>query len=164
VGAALKSANARKDAESLILRSNHVAGGIFVAFAFLVLALSGDLPMGTLSFPGAGMMPKLLAALLVLFGLALSFGARGSEPLASVSWQDSSHALRVVAITALAVALYQRLGFALSMGLLLFALTFGVERRHPVAAAAFSAGVVALTYVLFTVALKIPIEQGPLGF
>ncbi len=148
----------------MILRTDHVVGGIFVAFGFLILALSGDLPMGTLSFPGAGMMPKLLAGLLVLFGLALALQARGSEPLASLSWQDMPHAIRVAAITALAVALYQILGFALSMGLLLFALTFGVERRHPVAAAAFSAAVVALTYLLFAVALKTPVEQGPFGF
>ncbi len=148
----------------MILRIDHVVGGIFVAFGFLILALSGDLPMGTLSFPGAGMMPKLLAGLLVLLGLAIALQARGSEPLAGLSWQDLPHAIRVVAITALAVALYQILGFALSMGLLLFALTFGVERRHPVAAAAFSAAVVALTYLLFAVALKTPVEQGPFGF
>ena len=148
----------------MILRTDHVVGGVFVAFGFLVLALSGDLPMGSLSFPGAGMMPKLLAGLLVLFGLALALSARGSEPLAGISWQDFPHALRVAATTALAVAFYQRLGFALSMGVLLFALTFGVERRHPAAAAVFSAAVVALTYLLFAVALKTPVEQGPFGF
>jgi hypothetical protein len=50
------------------------------------------------------------------------------------------------------------------MALLLFALTFGTERRHPLAAAAFSIGVVALTYLLFAVALKTPLEPGILGF
>jgi hypothetical protein len=148
----------------LIVRTDHVVGGIFVVFGLLILGLSGDLPMGTLSFPGAGMMPKLLAGLLVLFGLALALHARRSEPLASLSWQDLPHAVRVAAITALAVAFYQSLGFALSMGLLLFALTFAVERRHPFSAAAFSIAVVALTYLLFTVALKTPVEQGPFGF
>jgi len=147
-----------------MLRTDHVVGGLFVAFGFLILALSGDLPLGTLSFPGAGMMPKLLACLLVMFGLALALHARGSEPLASLSWRDLPHAVQVAAATAVAVAFYQSLGFALSMGLLLFALTFGVERRHPVLAAAFSAAVVAMTYLLFAVALKTPVEQGPFGF
>ena len=50
------------------------------------------------------------------------------------------------------------------MALLLFTLIFGVERRQPVAAAAFSLGVVALTYLLFAVVLKTPLEQGLLGF
>ena len=44
----------------MTLRTDHVAGAIFVAFGLLVFAVSGDLPFGTLSFPGAGMMPKLV--------------------------------------------------------------------------------------------------------
>ena len=47
----------------MTLHTDHVAGGVFVAFGALVFALSGDLPIGTLSFPGAGMMPKLVAGL-----------------------------------------------------------------------------------------------------
>jgi len=148
----------------LTLRTDHVAGGVLAALGLLVLALSGDLPIGTLSFPGAGMMPKLLASLLIAFALALILRARDSAPLADVSWQDLPHALRVTAITALAVALYQIAGFLLTMTLLLFTLIFGVERRHLVPAAAFSLGVVALTYLLFAVALKTPLEQGVFGF
>ncbi len=64
------------------------------------------------------------------------------------------------AITAAAIALYQTLGFLITMALLLFALLFGAERRNILAAAAFSVGVVALAYWLFGVALKIPLERG----
>ena len=102
----------------------------------LVLALSGDLPVGTLSFPGAGMMPKLVAGLMILFGLLLIVRAGESAPLASLAWGDLPHAARVVAITAVAIALYQPLGFVVTMALLLFTLTFGVERRPLFAAAA----------------------------
>ena len=147
-----------------MIRTDHVVGGVFAAFGLLVLALSGDLPIGTLSFPGAGMMPKLLAGLITVFGLVLIARAQESAPLAGVSWQDLPHALRVTAITAVAVALYQTVGFLITMTLLLFALILGVERRHPVSAAAFSLGVVALTYLLFSVALKTPLEPGLFGF
>src|SRR6266851_558471 len=150
--------------ESVILRTDHIAGGAFVAFGLVVLASSGDLPVGTLSFPGAGMMPKLVAGLLVAFGLLIVLRAGESAPLATVRWEDLPHAARVVAVTAAAVALYQTLGFLLTMALLLFALTFGAERRHPLAAAAFSIGVVALTYLLFVAALKTSLEPGILGF
>jgi len=146
------------------LRTDHVAGSVFVALGIVVLALSGDLPMGTLSFPGAGMMPKLVAGLMILFGLLLVARAGESEPLASLPWGDLPHAARVVAITAVAIALYQPLGFIVTMTLLLFTLTFGAERRPVLAAAAFSAGVVALTYLLFAVVLKTPLEPGILGF
>ena len=36
----------------MILRRDHVAGGAFVVGGALVLAVSGDLPFGTLAFPG----------------------------------------------------------------------------------------------------------------
>jgi putative tricarboxylic transport membrane protein len=146
------------------LRTDHVAGGFFIVFAIVVLAVSGDLPMGRLSMPGAGMMPKLVAGLLILFGLLLVLRARESEPLATVRWDDLPHAVRVIAITATAVALYTTLGFAVTMALLLFALTAGAERRNPLHAALYSIGVVALTYLLFAVALKTPVEKGIFGF
>ena len=148
----------------MIIRTDHVAGSVFVALGIVVLALSGDLPVGTLSFPGAGMMPKLVAGLMIVFGLLLVGRAGESEPLASLAWGDLPHAARVVAITAVAIALYQPLGFVITMALLLFTLTFGAERRPVLAAAAFSAGVVALTYLLFAVVLKTPLEPGVLGF
>jgi hypothetical protein len=146
------------------LSTDHIAGGAFVAFGLAVIALSGDLPVGTLSFPGAGMMPKLVATLLVVFGLLLIMRGRESAPLASIGWADLPHALRVVAITAAAIALYQTLGFVITMTLLLFALIFGAERQNPLAALAFSAGVVGLTYFLFEIALKTPLEHGTIGF
>ena len=148
----------------MTLRSDHIAGGAFVAFGLLVFALSSDLPFGTLSFPGAGMMPKLGAGFLILFALLLILRANESAPVATVSWRDLPHAARVVAITAAAIALYQTLGFAITMTLLLFTLTFVTERRNPLVAAGFSVGVVGLTYLLFAVALKTPLERGILGF
>jgi putative tricarboxylic transport membrane protein len=147
----------------MTLRTDHVAGGVFVVFGLLVLALSGDLPFGTLSFPGAGMMPKLVAGLLVVFGLIIVVRAGESPPLASLSWGDVPHAVRIVAITAVAIALYQPLGFLVTMALLLFGLIFGAERRHPLPAAAFTIGAVALVYVLFDVLLKTPLPGGIFG-
>ena len=148
----------------MTLRSDHIAGGAFVALGLLVFALSGDLPFGTLSFPGAGMMPKVIAGFLILFALLLILRAKESAPVATVPWGDLPHAARVVAITVAAIALYQTLGFAIAMTLLLFALTFFTERRNPLVAAAFSIGAVGLTYLLFAVALKTPLERGILGF
>jgi putative tricarboxylic transport membrane protein len=147
----------------MTLRTDHIAGGVFVAFGLVVLALSGDLPIGTLSFPGAGMMPKLVAALLIVFGLVIVARARESAPIATLAWGDVPHAARVVVITAVAIALYEPLGFVVTMALLLFALTFGAERRAPLTAAAFAVGTVALVYLLFDVLLKTPLPRGVLG-
>src|SRR5258706_11500402 len=147
----------------MTLRTDHIVGGAFVAFSLVVVALPGDLPVGSLSFPGAGMMPKLVALLLILFGVLLILRGGESVPLASVSWSDLPHALRVVAVTAAAIAVYQWLGFLVTMVLLLFTLIFAIERRPLLPAAAFSVGVVALTWLSFSVVLKTPLAHGVLG-
>ena len=51
--------------QRLTLRADHVAGIFFILFGIVMFALSGDLPFGTLSAPGAGMMPKLMAGLMM---------------------------------------------------------------------------------------------------
>ena len=52
----------------MILRTDHVAGAAAIAAGIAVWAVSGDLPVGRLSMPGAGMMPKLICCLMVFFG------------------------------------------------------------------------------------------------
>ena len=61
----------------MTLRADHVAGAFFVGFGLLVLALSGDLPTGSLSMPGSGFLPKIVAVLTIFFGAVLALrGAR----------------------------------------------------------------------------------------
>ncbi len=147
----------------MTIRSDHVAGAVVIVIGLIVWALSGDLPTGRLSMPGAGMMPKLLCGLLIFFGLLLILRGADSGRFTDISWRDLAHAAPVMAITVAAVALYTTLGFILSMGLMLFALLC-LERRNLVAAAAYSAAISVATYFLFTVVLKSPLEQGVLPF
>jgi Tripartite tricarboxylate transporter TctB family len=148
----------------MTLRSDHVAGAAFVAFGALVIALSGDLPTGRLSMPGSGFLPKIVAALTILFGLVLIVRAGESAPFAEVSWGDVKHALMVTAITALAILLYTRLGFIITMAAMMIALLVVIERRKPVYAAAYSVAIVLLTYVSFEYLLKTPMPLGPFNF
>ena len=52
----------------MIVRRDHVGGGVFIVVGVLVLAVSSDLPFGTLASPGAGMLPKLVIGLMMAFG------------------------------------------------------------------------------------------------
>ena len=148
---------------SSVIRADHGAGGSAIVAALAVLAVSGDLPFGTLAFPGAGMMPKLVCALMILLGAILVARGSASAPFSDIGWSDLPHAARVLAVTAAAVALYTTLGFIVTMSLMLFAL-IAFEGRNLVAAAVYSVGVSLLTYGLFTIVLKSPLEQGVLGF
>ncbi len=148
----------------MTLRSDHVAGAAFIALGSAVFALSGDLPFGRLSAPGAGMMPKLMAGLMIAFAVAIVIGGGASLPFREINWSDRGHAALVVGITAVAVALYQTLGFIVTMVLLVFTLLVAVERRNLVRAAAYSIGLTLFAYWLFGIALKAPLERGVLGF
>ena len=146
------------------LRTDHVAGGFFVVFGVLVIALSGDLPVGTLSLPGSGFLPKIVAGLTILFGATLALRADESKSFASLSWHDAVHAALVVVITGVSIALFEWLGFLMTEILLVFALLVIIERRSVLPAAAYSIGLVGITYVLFIYALKTPLVTGPFGF
>jgi hypothetical protein len=145
----------------MILRRDHVAGGAFVAAGVIVFALSGDLPFGTLASPGAGMMPKLVLALMTGFGVVLFVRAGESPPLAAIQWDDFRHAATVVAVTAVATALYTTIGYVLSVLLLMIVLLYFVERRPLVPALAVSFSVTLGSYYLFNTLLKSPLPPMP---
>jgi hypothetical protein len=129
-----------------------------------VFAFSGDLPFGSVSAPGAGMMPKLVAGLMMLFAALIVIGAARSPEFATIDWGDRGHAAQVVLITAGAVAAYRPLGFLIAMALLVFALLVAIERRNALIAAAYSVGLTLFAYWLFGKALKAPLERGILWF
>jgi hypothetical protein len=148
----------------MTLRADHVAGAFFVAVGVLVVALSGDLPLGGLSMPGAGFMPILVAALIIIFGLSLFIRARESKPFAEIVWDDGKHAAAVLGITTIAVALYVTLGFVITMVLMMVALLVIVEKRNIVRAGLYSAVVAVVTYLVFVHMLQSPLPPGVLGY
>jgi uncharacterized membrane protein len=145
------------------LRTDQVAGATAIILGIAVLAISGDLPFGKLSFPGAGMFPKLLCGCLIIFGIAVMFGGGDAPPLADAGWGDLRHAAPVFAIAAAAVALHTTLGFILSTALMLFGLVL-LERRSLLQAALYGAAISVATFVLFDYALRAPLARGVFGF
>ena len=148
----------------MTLRADHVAGAFFICIGVLIIALSGDLPTGSLSLPGSGFMPKIVGGLTIFFGLVLALRARESREFSTLSWSDAKHAAMVVAITAISIAVFEWLGFVITNVLLILALLLVIERRRLVPAVAYSVSVVVITYVLFVYALKTPLVTGPFGF
>ena len=148
----------------MTLRADHVAGAAFIAFGLLVLALSGDLPMGQLSMPGSGFLPKILAGFTIAFGIVLVIRAGESKPFAELEWTDMVHAAAVTVITGVAIYYFEALGFATTMVAMMLVLLVGVERRPVLHAVLYSVGVVGLTYMTFVYVLKTPLVSGPFGF
>ncbi|HEX5211472.1 MAG TPA: tripartite tricarboxylate transporter TctB family protein [Pseudolabrys sp.] len=141
------------------LRADHAAGAAFVVFGLVVIALSGDLPVGHLSMPGSGFLPMIVACLTIIFGFILIVRARESGLFSDLNWADGKHALMVTAITGAAIALYEHLGFIVTMLLMMIALLIVIERRHPLRAGAYCVAIVFLTYVSFVYGLKTPLPE-----
>jgi tripartite tricarboxylate transporter TctB family protein len=150
-----------RSGQRMILRRDHVAGGAFVVAGLAVFAMSGDLPFGTLASPGAGMMPKLVLVLLIGFGALLAIRAGESPPLGSIPWNDFTHAVTVVVVSAAVIAAYTVVGFVPSVSLMLFVLIYAVERRSLVSALAVSICVTVGAYYLFGTLLKSPLPPMP---
>jgi hypothetical protein len=148
----------------MTLRADHVAGAVFTAFGVLVIALSGDLPMGQLSMPGSGFLPKILAGFTIAFGIVLIVRAGESKPFAEIEWSDAVHAAAVTVITGVAVYFFEALGFLTTMVAMMFVLLIAIERRPLHYAALYGVGVVGLTYLTFVYVLKTPLVTGPFGF
>ena len=148
----------------MTLRADHVAGVVFVVFGLLVFALSGDLPTGQLSMPGSGFMPKIIATLTIILGLALIARANESGPFSVLSWSDRNHAAMVTVITAAAIALYTILGFIITMMLMMITLLIVIERRNPLYAGLYSIGIALVTYAAFEYLLKTPLPAGVFGY
>jgi hypothetical protein len=148
----------------MILRADHVAGAAFVAFGALVIALSGDLPVGRLSMPGSGFLPMIVAVLTIVFGAALLLRAGESGRFSEFDWSDGKHAAMVTVITVVAIALYTYLGFIITMMLMVIALLILIERQNPLRAVAYGAGIVLVTYVCFAFLLKTPLPHSPFGY
>jgi hypothetical protein len=146
------------------IRSDHLAGGVFVALGLLVFVLGWNLPFGQISAPGAGMLPKVLAGLMIACAVIVIATGRDSEPVSDIPWSDWTHASLIVVISSVATLLYATLGFLITMALLVFGLLTIVERKRFLPAATYAILLTVFAYWLFAIALKAPVERGILWF
>ncbi len=148
----------------MTLRRDHVVSGVLLALAGIALALSTDLPVGTLGSPGPGMLPYIAIGLIVAFSIALLVGAHRSPSFASIEWSELPHAASVTIAAAIATAAYTWLGFLITMSVLIFGVLVLVERKAVLPATAYALGIVLGAKLLLGTALKSQLPLGPFGF
>lgn len=144
------------------MRADHLVGGTLVLLAGAVLLGSRDLPLGRLAFPGPGFMPVLLAVLLLACGLAIVVLGGKSRRLLDLHWQESRRAALVFLIIGLTALAFQKLGFVLAVGLMLFALVAVVERQGVLFGLGFALSVTLGSFYFFTRILGANLPRGPL--
>ena len=142
---------------------DRVAGVALIALGLLTLWESRALPLGSLRSPGPAYMPVVLAVVVIGLGVLIwVFGAR-SPRIAAVGWGESGHTLAILAACGFAAFALERLGYRVTMAVLVFALLRAVERRGTVFAGAFAVTLALSTFYLFDVVLRVPLPRGPFG-
>jgi putative tricarboxylic transport membrane protein len=146
-----------------MLSVDRVAGAGLAVFALFVLSQSRALPLGTLANPGPAYMPVALGTLLLLGGLAVAVLDRDSPALRSLGWVEWRHAVAIFAACAFAALGLERLGYRLTVLIVLLFLLGVVERKPPAVAVVFAVGLAAGTFLLFDTLLRVPLPRGPFG-
>ena len=146
-----------------MLTIDRVAGGCLAVFALFVLWQSRALPLGSLANPGPAYMPTALAALLFIGGLAIAVLGGDTPRVASLGFAEWRHAVAIFAACAFAALALERLGYRLTVLLVLLFLLGVVERKRAVVVAVLALGLAAGTFFLFDTLLRVPLPRGPLG-
>jgi hypothetical protein len=146
------------------LTADRIAGGALVVFSLVVIWQSGALPVGTFRHPGPAYIPILLALLLFFFGALLAVTSRHAPKFSALQWTEWRHALAILAACIFAGFALERLGYRLTVLLILFFLLKIVERRGWLLGASLASGLSFGSFYLFHTLLRVPLPQGPFGF
>lgn len=145
-------------------RSDVLVGGASALTGAAVFLYTLTFPAMPDGAPGPGLFPRILAGLLVMFGVVLMIQARGvgSNVGARYSSAAIAKAGGVLVAIAIYIAVVQRLGFLPTAFLLLVSLMLmlGVKVRVALPTAALVTG---LCVLLFEKLLRVPLPLGVLG-
>jgi hypothetical protein len=100
----------------------------------------------------------------VIFGVFVVFTGGRSPLLSSISWTEWRHALAILGASLFSVFAIERLGYRLTVLLVLSFLVKVVEKRGWVLSLAFAFTLSFGSFFLFYTLLRVPLPEGPLGF
>ena len=147
-----------------MLTRDRFAGAVLFLFSLGVIWESRVLPLGDLHNPGPGYMPVLLAALLAGLSVLIVIGGGGAAPLASLPWTEWKHALAILGGCAFSALALERVGYRLTLIILLAFLLGVMERRRLAVIAALALGLSLASFFLFSNLLRVPLPRGPFGY
>ncbi len=134
------------------------------ALAICVWWLNRAFPVGSLSDPGPGYVPLLLAIAFGGIGLMIAvFGGR-SEPLLAIRWPEAGRAAVILIASAVATLALERIGYRLSIMVFLVFFLGVVERKRPWVVALVAAGFSLGSFNVIGDLLRVPLPRGPWGF
>jgi hypothetical protein len=142
---------------------DRVAGVALVLIGLATLWESRAFPLGSLHRPGPAYMPVVLALLLIVFGVAVFAMGRGAHTLREVGWPEWRHAVAIFAACAFAAWGLERLGYRLTMAVVVGFLLLALERKGWVLGLGLTLVMAWGSFYLFDTLLRVPLPRGPFG-
>jgi hypothetical protein len=146
------------------LRSDQFSGLMLIGLALYVAWANREYPLGTLSEPGPGYLPLVLAIFLGAMGLLIALGGSRSSRLAAMKWPEAARAVVILLACVVATLLLERLGYRITVIALLIFLLGVVERKGPLAVALVALGFGFGSYYVVGDLLHVPLPRSPWGF
>ncbi len=145
------------------LRSDQFSGLMLVALALYLVWANRDYPLGSLSEPGPGYLPLILAIFMGAMGLLIALGGARSPRLSAIRWPEATRALVIVLSCAGATLLLEPLGYRITMIALLVFLLGVVERKGPLAVALVALGFGFGSFYVVGDLLHVPLPRSSWG-
>lgn len=146
------------------LRNDQVSGLMLLALALYVGWENRAYPIGSLQEPGPGYLPLLLAIFLGAMGLLIALWGGKSSQLAAMRWPEATRAVLILITCAVGAFALERIGYRLTMVVLLVFFLGVIERKRPFTVAAVAIGFSLISYYLFATLLLVQLPRSPWGF
>ncbi len=144
------------------IKSDQFSGLLLLALAVWIWWLNRAFPVGSLSDPGPGYVPLLLAITLGSIGLMIAvFGSRSA---ALQAWPEAGRAAVILLACAVATLALERIGYRLAIMVFLVFFVGVVERKKPLVVVLVAAGFSLGSFYVIADLLRVPLPRGPWGF
>ncbi|HUL22498.1 MAG TPA: tripartite tricarboxylate transporter TctB family protein [Thermodesulfobacteriota bacterium] len=143
---------------------DRISGAFLFLLALFVAWEDRVLPLGTHGHPGPGYFPLLLSVLLGILGLLLFLRGRSSAHWRSIRWEEAGHAAAILACSFLATFGIERLGYRITMILILGFLFGVVERLKVWQVFVLTIGLSLGSFWVFDSLLRVILPRGGFGF
>jgi hypothetical protein len=146
------------------ISSDRLSGSLLFALSLFVLWQNLAYPIGSLTDPGAGLMPLLLGlAFAVVTALIVLLGGHSAR-LKDIGWGEAPRAFVILAACGVATSVFEWLGYRLTLAALLVFLLGVVERRPIVAVVLTAGGFSIVSYFVFHNLLDVQLPRSPWDF
>jgi len=146
------------------IRIDTAGGALLLLLGLYVTWERRVLPLGTAQNPGPGYFPLLLAILLIIFGVILILRGKVSRPFNPIPWSEASHAIPILACCVFVALFMERIGYRISLFLVLGFLLGIIERVNVWVALALTLFLSMGSFWLFDTLLRVPLPRGWWGF